>query len=338
MLQFKQTNNDNSRTDSNYSFSPFPSDPAARVKYAMATFSRFFSEHNMQIPTQEQPLRLHYPDYDKAMYMWTACVVFGQNIPNMQFGSYAVICGSKLHNDFLLYRKEVEPSFLWWGERFKSTSFYETTFKHHLTPDMLVISKTAALYNDIPGTFTIEEQHELKKKQLLQETKERRCVQATRPNVQDTAVLKPQTTDERPQGTTHVTSKIPYQPLFVAKTQSVAQKTIILRNNKALLMKASQTSTQERDIKQLLADGANINYQDEENGYTPLIIAVQHNATEVVKCLLLQGADPTLTTKDGKCVFDFVANEDVLALLMSTDAISSIEGKDSQQSRARSYR
>jgi len=51
-------------------------------------------------------------------------------------------------------------------------------------------------------------------------------------------------------------------------------------------------------VKLAIAQGANINFKD-ENGGTPLHWAVYYNRKEIVRFLLMQGADPFITDNNG---------------------------------------
>jgi ankyrin repeat protein len=51
-------------------------------------------------------------------------------------------------------------------------------------------------------------------------------------------------------------------------------------------------------IKGLLLKGANINAQDEENNYTPLMYAVKNNKIDSLRYLLVRGANPNICAKN----------------------------------------
>lgn len=53
-----------------------------------------------------------------------------------------------------------------------------------------------------------------------------------------------------------------------------------------------------KNVKMLVKDGANINYQD-NNGKTALILASEHNQLEVAKFLLYNGATKDLSDENG---------------------------------------
>ena len=76
-------------------------------------------------------------------------------------------------------------------------------------------------------------------------------------------------------------------------------------------------------IKSLLKAGADINFQG-LGGYSPLLIAVEQSLVELVEFLLLNGADLTLTRKDGLGVFDLVSDESILELLNRENTIDEL--------------
>lgn len=69
--------------------------------------------------------------------------------------------------------------------------------------------------------------------------------------------------------------------------------------------KAPQIST----IKQLIIDGANVNYQQAENGYTPLMYAVMAGNSALVTLLLENGANPLLKNQECQIASEFVASD-----------------------------
>lgn len=85
-------------------------------------------------------------------------------------------------------------------------------------------------------------------------------------------------------------------------------------------------------VKELIASGADINHQDESNGYTPLMIACFRNYEEMAKLLISEGAD---IDHQGKtyghtslilaCSFNHV---EMAKLLISEGADINIRGKD----------
>ncbi len=67
-------------------------------------------------------------------------------------------------------------------------------------------------------------------------------------------------------------------------------------------------------VKAFLKSNNDIDFQG-LNGYTALLIAAEQGMLELVKFLLSQGADPTLTLKDGRGIFDLVNQQAILNLL-----------------------
>ncbi|XP_035135647.3 2-5A-dependent ribonuclease isoform X2 [Callithrix jacchus] len=68
-------------------------------------------------------------------------------------------------------------------------------------------------------------------------------------------------------------------------------------------------------VRQLLEGGANVNFQEEEGGWTALHNAVQMGREDIVKLLLLHGADPVLRKKNGATPFIIAAIEGNVKLL-----------------------
>lgn len=85
-------------------------------------------------------------------------------------------------------------------------------------------------------------------------------------------------------------------------------------------------------VKELIASGANINQQDETNGYTPLMEACYRNYKEMAKLLISEGADINHQGKTNghtslimACNFNYV---ELAKLLISEGADINIRGKD----------
>ncbi|XP_003785845.1 2-5A-dependent ribonuclease [Otolemur garnettii] len=85
-------------------------------------------------------------------------------------------------------------------------------------------------------------------------------------------------------------------------------------------------AVKERDVElvqQLLERGADVNFQEEEGGWTPLHNAVQINREDLVDLLLGHGADPCLRKKNGATPFiiaAIVGNVKLLDLFLSKGA------------------
>ena len=67
--------------------------------------------------------------------------------------------------------------------------------------------------------------------------------------------------------------------------------------------------------KLLIAYGADVNIQDAQEGFTPLMYAAFKNDTEMIKLLLSHGADPTTKDHEGFTVYHY------LSYLQSTETL-----------------
>ncbi len=72
-------------------------------------------------------------------------------------------------------------------------------------------------------------------------------------------------------------------------------------------------------VKTLLAEGAEVNHQD-QYGYTALIWAANKGHAEVVKHLLAEGAEVNHKNKKGETALAVAKNEDVIQLLKTAGA------------------
>lgn len=93
-------------------------------------------------------------------------------------------------------------------------------------------------------------------------------------------------------------------------------------DNNHLLIKAVQEENMEL-VKQLLEGGADVNFQGEEGGWSPLHNAVQMGNEDIVDLLLRSGADPCLRKRNGATPFivaAIVGNVRLLKLFLSKGA------------------
>ncbi|XP_004643512.1 2-5A-dependent ribonuclease [Octodon degus] len=86
------------------------------------------------------------------------------------------------------------------------------------------------------------------------------------------------------------------------------------REKNDLLMKAVKKKDVSQ-IKQLLNEGADVNFQEEEGGWTPLHNAVQGGSKDIVELLLHHGADPHQRKKNGATPFIIAGMEGHVELL-----------------------
>lgn len=147
----------------------FPKENAERVRYAMAWASRFFAGHPGIIPSKDNYIKIMFQNAEEEKYIWTAFMAFGMSTPHLRFKSNAL----QPRNFGFLPWLELEPNFLWWGEKFSKTSLYETVFKKYLTKEMFIISDNAAFYEGISGKLSMKEQQELYRKSQNSKTQTR---------------------------------------------------------------------------------------------------------------------------------------------------------------------
>jgi ankyrin repeat protein len=75
-------------------------------------------------------------------------------------------------------------------------------------------------------------------------------------------------------------------------------------------------------IRILIEAGADVNQVDQD-GYSPLLLAVEKDFSDIVACLLKRGADPWLLSPTGKTVFELASSGDVReALLLHHTALT----------------
>lgn len=96
-------------------------------------------------------------------------------------------------------------------------------------------------------------------------------------------------------------------------------------------------ATHQDDLQKIIAclsAGADINFQDQQ-GMTPLLIAVEQGSIQLTTFFLSRGADLTLNSSDGKGVFEFVTDEEIYKLLQS--ALESKQPKNAPPADSTTY-
>ncbi|WP_162263983.1 ankyrin repeat domain-containing protein [Legionella drozanskii] len=102
--------------------------------------------------------------------------------------------------------------------------------------------------------------------------------------------------------------------------------------SKALLAEINQEQSQLPKIRQYLYEGADINYQAEEDGYTALMLAVDKDDEPLVTYLLQLGADPLIQNKYQEIasdlaltyspIYQFLKNYELLFATLHNDVAS----------------
>ncbi|KTD23911.1 hypothetical protein [Legionella maceachernii] len=132
----------------------FPKTPSARVKFAMAIANLYLV--NKEPPSEEHPIVIEIRNTGETSkivrYLWTAFMVFGKNHPHAPFNHKAIV----VHD--CTFSEDKELGGFW--STFSKVSLYETEFKHHLHPSMLVLSENPELFEGISNEVyrTIAEQ------------------------------------------------------------------------------------------------------------------------------------------------------------------------------------
>ena len=90
----------------------------------------------------------------------------------------------------------------------------------------------------------------------------------------------------------------------------------VLNLNEELLLAA--TRGDHRRVQDLLSDGADVNFQD-NNGYTALMLATINGKVDTVRTLLDSGADATVETVIGDTLMDLTYNQEIINLLQAAE-------------------
>ena len=107
------------------------------------------------------------------------------------------------------------------------------------------------------------------------------------------------------------------QVVFVRAGGRVSQWSQWLNND---LLKSVRAGEPDRSVNELLAAGADVNYQNNE-GQTALMIASLLGHTELVKELLASNADPNIPDNDGNVALTFAeGNPKIVELLLEAGA------------------
>jgi ankyrin repeat protein len=110
-------------------------------------------------------------------------------------------------------------------------------------------------------------------------------------------------------------------PLFDLLNQKIKERQALLlspplRLNNLLLEEVAKIDAQTRKVKELLIEGADINYQDAD-GYTALMIAIDHQNERIAEYLLNQGADPLVENNHQETAKDLASRNTGIFTILS---------------------
>jgi Ankyrin repeats (many copies)/Ankyrin repeats (3 copies) len=114
--------------------------------------------------------------------------------------------------------------------------------------------------------------------------------------------------------------------------QAIAQKQQaefkVLQKNQSLLSCINNPDAKLIDIKGMLDNGAELNYQDKD-GYTALMLTIKHNNEQIAEYLLKLGANPLLRNKQGKIASELAAHSfAILPILKRYELLSASSNDD----------
>ena len=96
-----------------------------------------------------------------------------------------------------------------------------------------------------------------------------------------------------------------------------------------LLDEMKQDKPQLEIIKKLLAEGADINFQSQEDGYTALMMAVDADDEGMVSFLLGHGADPLIKNKNNEIAANISQSQSFIYLLLKdSELVNAVIGND----------
>lgn len=102
-------------------------------------------------------------------------------------------------------------------------------------------------------------------------------------------------------------------------------------SSKALLAEIRKEPRSQAIIEQCLAEGADINYQDEEDGYTALMLAVDKDDEPLVAYLLQKGANPLIKNHHQEIASDLaLTHSPIYKLLKNNELIMAVLSDDSE--------
>lgn len=106
-------------------------------------------------------------------------------------------------------------------------------------------------------------------------------------------------------------------------------KTESSQKSNELLNELSSDSPQSAKIVTLIEDGADLNYQSPQNGYTPLMYAVELESYPLIECLVQIGANPLLKNHAQKIASDLIeSNTPIYNYLKNNELLFATQDND----------
>jgi Ankyrin repeats (many copies)/Ankyrin repeats (3 copies) len=226
-------------------------------------------------------------------HAWTELMIMGMLHPDNKFDHRSI--------ERSLFISKVEQSELGYFTLFSATSLYETEFKLHLNK-----GKVLHYLNTADGAAKkSQEEDEVLEKKIQLEKEQQEAAEIQKMNKLKIA------SDQKP---------------VMAQKQQAEFKA--LEKNQALLSCINNPDAKLIDIKGMLDNGAELNYQDKD-GYTALMLTIKHNNEQIAEYLLKLGANPLLRNKQGKIASELAAHSfAILPILKGYELLSASSNDD----------
>lgn len=146
----------------------FPHKNSERVEYAMDIVGMLLIERGSRIPTSNDPIKLYEicNDVEEMQYLWTAAMLYGENLSGMRFKRGAIQCSEKscfgrlvdqtpcyeFAGRHYVYDPVDQSNQMGWLGTFSNSSLYETKFKKHIVKDMFSLEKYRNISSTVLGS------------------------------------------------------------------------------------------------------------------------------------------------------------------------------------------
>ncbi len=285
---------------------PFPSGDYERVKYSLKVIKKELAKRpNPPTSADKFVLPSLYKrdsagfilgldnkvveDEDATIYLWTAAMVLGmRSSPTGKFNQDAIYWIEKSFGRL----KDFPKDQLGFFSTFSNTSLYETKFKQYVDKALEEIKEDEKKQKE----EKIEEERLKEEQRRLKERRDQKI---------RAAYLQQKETERREEEKRKQEEE--------TKKQEEEKKKELLLKNKNLLDERFLNFCWKNEnmaigsIKSMLDEGADIDYQDNQFGFTPLMAALDIQQDSTAAYLLKNGANPFLKNKLGKTAIDFAS-------------------------------